>query len=66
MLSLLRTGEWRIQELAIELRANVRTVYRLLRAFRAAGIRLSVRQDGAARYYHLPASELRRSLGVRS
>lgn len=65
---LLRTGRWTIAEWADELAVNRRTIYRLIRSLRAAGIVIEVSRErehergSPTPLYRVPAEPLRQLL----
>ncbi|MBI3182073.1 MAG: helix-turn-helix transcriptional regulator [Myxococcales bacterium] len=65
-LRLLRTGRWRVEELAAELCEHQRTVYRLLRALERAGIRVEAQREGQEVYHRVRRETLEAALGLRA
>lgn len=52
-LAVLRSGRWRIDELAAELGYGRRQAYRMITALRAAGIAVEVTHEGVEAYYRV-------------
>jgi DNA-binding IclR family transcriptional regulator len=64
LLVLLRSGRWRAADLAGEIGCNPRTVYRLLHALEAAGLRVERQVEGPERLYRVRREDVRRLLRV--
>jgi predicted DNA-binding transcriptional regulator YafY len=64
----LRRGRWTVEDIAAEIGVKGRTIYRLFRAFKAAGITIELTRERqhaqgmATGYYTIPAEPLRRLL----